>query len=397
MYKMQKWMVIISLLLMMIYIIRSCSVPTFDNALIIAYKGEDTTGTDFEVTGCLGSEIQGLSDYTKIECKYQNVQELHKNAVTNLPKLVTLIFNNNGIERISPNTFNNLPEINTLDLSNNRIEQIPTDLFNNLITLSTLKFDNNKIVTINHAALRGLVNLKVLSLKQNKLSTWEKSWFKNNFVLETINLEDNRITYIQEEAFKDFKNIKNIILGNNEIVDIHQRAFVPIESLSKLDLSKNKLKKLHPDLFQSFNVRALATPPPNTNNRFSLFNIELDLRATFAGIKSLYIHKNNLTYLPTKIMNDLSIGSVVMFFNFHSNPWQCKCLEKIQKWIDRRRILVNVFDAGCVNKDNPICVVPEKNGDNCLEVPDESIYRIYQSQFQKVTTADPYGFFQLCT
>ena len=345
-------------------IVSTCEISTFKNTLMAIVLNEyDVIGEDIIVNGCLGPS-NAVSAY-QIECKYQNIKILNKGAIANLSNTHNFIFNTNRIKKIEAGAFSNLSIVSKIDLSKNKLEVIKRDVFNTLVSLKELFLDENNINEIENEAFMNMVSLKLLSLKANKITRWNSHWFRNNFALSEIYFVRNSIELLPAHAFRGIETLQTIDLSQNELRDIDATTFQGIKRIYTLNLSQNKIQTLNPQLF----------------------SIEI-IGNKFEGIQNLYLHRNNLTFLPQALLNDLTAKKNMMYINLHSNPWQCKCYEEIEDWATKKRIGIDVFNIGCLSKNNPVCVMPINQTEQCVEELNESLYQDYYSNYEEVSESD---------
>ena len=94
---------------------------------------------------------------------------LDSNSFPNLPKIKSLLLDNNKIEKIMKGTFSSseFPELTVLSIKNNLISQIDENSFE-LPKLKKLYLNNNNVKSIKHKL--SLPNLKILNLANNEVS-----------------------------------------------------------------------------------------------------------------------------------------------------------------------------------------------------------------------------------
>lgn len=87
----------------------------------------------------------------------------------------------------------NLPNLSRLNFDHNRLEVIQDDTFEVLSKLSELLLRNNSISKLTREIFKGLGNLKVLNLSFNKLSFLADTVFAELWSLQELELENNQI------------------------------------------------------------------------------------------------------------------------------------------------------------------------------------------------------------
>lgn len=353
----------------------TCETSSFQNIRAVLSGKSKEDPVDFILTDCM-ERNEATKNYYTVEIINQNVEQLNRAAFVNLT-VTTLILSNNRIDRIEKQAFLNLKSLQNIDLSKNRLTTLIKDVFNDLISLKTLDLSNNRIDRMDDEVFAHMVSLQELRLNDNKLKVWNPNWFANNADMNKLEAERNLLETLPGNSFHSMEKLKSLLLRENRIEEIHADAFKGLNDLSLLDLSINRLRKLHDDTFAPFNGLASSR---NRGGSFSIFG-GIDV---FAGLWDLHLHTNNLTYFSDKMMKDLMNTNNLKSFTFHSNPLQCACYMKIIKWADgaRWRLRLNDSGKGCYRRDNPVCVVPQKNSTVCLEEPEEDLRSLYFSKFK---------------
>ncbi|GJQ85019.1 hypothetical protein Trydic_g3680 [Trypoxylus dichotomus] len=352
-----------------------CETSSFKNIRGILSGKNKENPTDIILDDCLEGSEKTRSYFT-IEVTNQNVERLNRGAFANLT-LAALILKNNRINYIEKHAFLNTKNVQELDLNGNKLKALFKDVLNDLSGMVTLDLSNNQLEQIEDGAFAYLVSLEELNLSNNKLKVWNPNWFANNNRMHKLNAVGNLLETLPEKSFRDMEKLSSLILRNNLLREIHPNAFDGLTTLKTLDLSVNKLTRLHEDTFAPFNG---VVDPPTSTDRFSLA-IYMPINV-FAGLWDLYIHTNNLTYFSDKMMKDLTNTRSFGTFTFHSNPWQCACYLKIMQWADKKRIRLDGKGKGCYRRDNPVCVVPQKNPKECVENVEEDIRSLYFSKWK---------------
>lgn len=232
-------------------VVESCDYPTFKNTSITTVG---VRGVDF-VSGCL--EPDGILEKASyVQITNQSVPVLYKGAIRNLPNLVDVVLDSNGIIEINMEAFQNLPKLRLLRIKDNKLEVIKVGVFNHL-PLSELNLVNNSISVIEPGAFSDMPALGLLSLDHNKIAHWNAEWFTNSPEITALSFKNNRLRTIPSGAFVHVKGLHvisgrnvttNIYLDENEIESIDKDAFKGLEMLGWLFLTKNRLQEIDPQL-----------------------------------------------------------------------------------------------------------------------------------------------------
>lgn len=230
-----------------------CEQETFNNTAVtvIGVRGIDT------ITGCL-RPVGPLQKATYIQIVNETLPVLYKGAVRDLPNLVDLILDNNGITTIMPGAFYNLSVLHLLRLKSNNLREIKQGVFNYLNVVE-LNLMNNSISVIDAGAFDNMPRLAVITLDDNKIIKWSKDWFTNTPQINTLSFKNNLITIIPAKAFHNIRGVHfvngrnvstNIYLSDNKINYIDSQAFEGLETIGWLLLNKNEIIELPDDLLE---------------------------------------------------------------------------------------------------------------------------------------------------
>lgn len=366
---------------------QNCTNKYFNNVIVNVTTVQDVS-VSYTLKNCsISPEV--LPEYTyKILVYDQNMIDISPVGVTDLLYVKTIIFNRDNIQAIRPNAFYNLPSLTDLNLDENQITEIWHASLGSAATLQTLSLRKNQINKIDSSALLQLKQLKMINLNDNNLTMWDKQWFEYNYKLEEIHIRGNRITFIPGNAFRKNLKLKEIDFSHNELTHINSDAFNGFRRLNTLYLSNNKLSTLRPDTFSMFKPNNKTETPTSTDNN----NIVLVLPSFFRqdeqvsdetnGIENLYLHANQLTYIPKLMLENLRNTKHI---TIHSNPLQCACEKEINKWVQKYKVKIN--SKSCFRSSNPICVMSFKSPNICLEENDDEVSIIYFKVYQSIDNA----------
>lgn len=358
---------ILHLIFLLLTGLKACEIPSFDNVEITITTEDDARDTVI-VNGCIDPKTIPLST-REILCGDQQVPFLAKGAISNLPDLTKLILKFDGIAELKRGAFLNLRRLDELDLSGNALQQVPTAVFTGL-SVRRLDLKENEIDQIWIGAFADMPNLEFVNLVKNKLQIWNSDWFRNTPRVNRILLGSNGIRKVSGFAFKNLPKLSTIVLRNNKISAVHQNAFQNLTSLEKVDLSNNRLSNLHPDLFLIEVTAARVSSERGSINR--------NVGRVDSKLQHLYIQGNNFTYIPARMLETLK---GLKYLNLHSNPWQCPCFNRLMEWAHRNKVTVDGVNAGCIYKNNPVCVISLHTPNECVERNEEELQSAYYANF----------------
>lgn len=249
-----------------------------------------------------------------------------------------------------------LPSLDFINLANNQKLYLQTACFVNLNVTYMLIF-RNSIPRLEDGVFLSMPRLEKVSLHENELKEWNPSAFLQTPKMTTLLLNGNELKHIQAEAFRNLKSLKHLFLASNYIEDLHEDAFRGLDVLEVLHLSNNRIRTLQENIFAPYPI-AIVEGTTVYKKR---------------GLKSLYLHRNHLSFLPTKILEDLS---QIKQINIQLNPWKCGCYFKIMEWGRLNSLKVN-----SIPMNGPVCIsIKVASKDVCAEEVDcGAIKRFYTS------------------
>ncbi|XP_049823284.1 phospholipase A2 inhibitor beta-like [Aethina tumida] len=233
----------------------------------------------------------------------------------------------NCLEKLTPGSFNNMVNLNELNLEDNVFGKIPLNCFNSS-SLVTLKMAECKIESI-----------------EEKLGHLPK--------LLRLVLNNNKLTNFSSEVLSHPENLRYLDLKYNELTILTYEMFSGLKRLNVLNLSFNKINLIEPD--------SLATMPRINslglagNNIQTLTGNELP-RQGFQHLKVLYLGKNRLMFLHSYFLSKLGTNFDI---ELGENPWHCRCLDIMLKYLEARNISVTDWDNKLAERnDVPYCILP---------------------------------------
>ncbi|GMM35626.1 adenylate cyclase [Saccharomycopsis crataegensis] len=199
---------------------------------------------------------------TKLFLNGNNISKLPK-SISNLKNLKILNLSSNNFE-IFPEPVTALDELVVLDLSFNQIETISQSI-TNLKNLEELNMATNCLSGVLPSYLSDLLKVKVFYIQYNNITNFDCAGLMKN--LEVLYASKNNVSRFQFQA----SNLRIFLFDRNPVIEIPFNN-VSLNCLTTLNLSKAKLTAF------------------NNDDLSSLINLE-----------TLYLDKNDLTYLPTEI------------------------------------------------------------------------------------------------
>ena len=147
-------------------------------------------------------------------------------AFRNLPKLKTLIINNNPkLVELEGHAFGSLRNLNFLSLSYNQLNVIDGYIFSSSTSIKTIDFIGNPIKKIKSCAFHGLRNVSelLLSLNQNvtPIEIIEGDSFISTAFVDQIFLQGIPAKNLSKHAFRGLSYCKNLYLSNTHMASFY--------------------------------------------------------------------------------------------------------------------------------------------------------------------------------
>ncbi|XP_039527404.1 toll-like receptor 7 [Pimephales promelas] len=197
---------------------------------------------------------------------------------------------------IDNGTFWKLKNLRSLYLDGNQLSSIPKGLPPNIVLLS---LEVNSIFSILKENLTELTNIQRLYLGQNcyfrnpcnRSYNIERDAFVQLDKMTLLSLKSNNLSYIPHQLPS---SLKELYLYNNNIQTITDEDFQNLTELEILDLSGNCPR--------CYNAPFPCTPCPNN----APLQIHPDSFKTLNNLKTLRLHSNSLTNIPSKWFHNLT-------------------------------------------------------------------------------------------
>ncbi|XP_063624970.1 connectin-like [Cydia splendana] len=189
-----------------------------------------------------------LTELKEIYLKDNKIEVLEVKAFAHLKKLTKIVLDKNNIAEINRDVFFDLPNLQKLYLTTNMITTIHDRAFLNLNNLRLLEIDNNLLFSLNNETFSGLSNLEILDLSGNSLEVIGDNTFLPLKNLRSLNLEGNKIQMLDDKAFNGLGKLHSLTLANNKLISIDSvRIFKVLKELTSLSLRDNQLQELNAD------------------------------------------------------------------------------------------------------------------------------------------------------
>lgn len=230
---------------------------------------------------------QMVNPPTKIAFMHSTLENLNRDVfpIDFFKNVNSLDFNWCNIEYIAPGTFENFTLLTTLSLANNNLRFIESGVFKNLRILKTLDLASNRITGQLYAKnFTGLEIIQFLDLSMNNISKLENNIFISFDILSFVFLSRNKISRM--DFYSNKSNEEEIDLSYNEIITIEN---MKKPNLKSLYLQKNNITYVYKGIFEKYENLL------NLNLGYN--NIALIPDKTFSSLnqlRSLNISYNNI-------------------------------------------------------------------------------------------------------
>lgn len=258
---------------------------------------------------------------------------------------------------ITPDTFQRLPKLFSVKFIENKHVSIESGSFQR-VNIRAILIMGNVFPVLEDGIFFNLPLVDQVYLDNNEIKEWNPNAFIKTPKMEILSLAGNDIRYLPADSFKNVKSVKRLFLGENLLEVIDENAFRDLTIMETLDLRHNHLMSLPEKLFAPSNV-------PGREN------------AKKKNIKSLSLETNHLSFLPAKLMQDLSESREI---NIARNPWKCACYFNIMN-------TANLHKINIISFKDPVCVGSQMYCDevvNCDFI--YNFYTLYPESARKLLT-----------
>ncbi|XP_078068202.1 toll-like receptor 13 [Mustelus asterias] len=191
------------------------------------------------------------------------IHQLVDNEFQNFQNLGHLILEHCNLGIISNNSWPMLKHLTHLYLKHNNIKSLQDYVFTPLMSLEYLELSWNPLSTFNGLAFYGLNRLKHLDLRACWISTLHPSSFTYLAAMLNLTFQENNLHEISKYTFSQLKNLTILCLSRNRISEISDDAFEELTNLKYLDLAFNNLQAVHQSMFKGMQSLEHLNPRAN--------------------------------------------------------------------------------------------------------------------------------------
>jgi hypothetical protein len=110
----------------------------------------------------------------------------------------------------------------------------------NIPLLVYLVLDNNGLVALDAGVFRRVTRLRTLILRNNMLQILPHSLFSDLYELDDLNLRSNRLVSLTDEClFRSQNSLTSLDLSYNKLITIHQQVVLPLQNIHIMNLAYN--------------------------------------------------------------------------------------------------------------------------------------------------------------
>ncbi|XP_040165369.1 toll-like receptor 7 [Anopheles arabiensis] len=224
---------------------KSCPGGSELQALNLAYNELRSVPTGWGV-----SKLRRLQH---LNLEFNNISEVHGDALAGLGSLRTLNLSYNHLETLPGGLFAGSRDLREIHLQGNQIYELPRGLFHRLEQLLVLDLSRNQLSShhVDNGTFSGLIRLVVLNLAHNALTRIDARTFAELYFLQILDLRNNSIGYIEDNAFLPVYNLHTLNLAENRLHTLDDRLFNGLFVLSKLTLNNNLISIVEPNVFRN--------------------------------------------------------------------------------------------------------------------------------------------------
>lgn len=294
--------------------------------------------------------FKNQTELIELHLNENNLTTLKENVFSELTKLKELYLDENQLTTLPENIFINLIHLEELDLSLNNLITLPPNIFNGLphqqlklqlagnpwlcdcdflqmIRERATKVDLNEIECSGDDPMRFKIDRPIISMISNKSGEWnyDNPEYTNNTicnVMPTSNLTricpagcDCLILNEETAIYIDCSNsgLKSLPDGlGNDIQLLPKLKYID------LNFENNELESLPYSTMQGFE---LITKISAKNNSIKFIDID-NLPENLTEIDLRY---NNMEYLSTTVIQNISDMKMLKKLSLNGNPWLCDC------------------------------------------------------------------------
>ncbi|XP_071852366.1 uncharacterized protein [Apostichopus japonicus] len=245
---------------------------------------------------------------------YNKLGSLPMHIFSNLSKLERLLLNQNNLTALPEHIFASQTRLWTLHLQINNLEGLPEQIFASQKELLALNLFKNNLTVLSGQTFSNLISLLHLDLSKNKLASLPGDIFVNQTKLVKLHLDSNNLEGLPENIFASQEHLRTLDLSKNKLASLPGDIFVNQTKLVKLDLSFNYLTGLPDQIFAE--LFALNKLYLHGNRIEHLPRIILPSEGGHLNIRTIYLNKNNITYITKEVFRGLyRLESLLIFDN----------------------------------------------------------------------------------
>lgn len=208
--------------------------------------------------------IQELSFLKTLDLGENQINDFRNGSFKNLNQLTGLRLIDNNIGNLSKGMLWDLPSLQVLNLAKNKIQSIERGTFDRNTQLEAIRLDENFLTDIN-GVFATLASLLWLNLSENHLVWFDYAFIPSNlkwldihgnFIehlanyykiqdeirVKTLDASHNRITEISPMSIPN--SVELLFINNNFIKNVHANTFLDKTSLARVDMYANDLVNL---------------------------------------------------------------------------------------------------------------------------------------------------------
>ena len=194
--------------------------------------------------------VKCASNLHTLSLSYLSLEDMHRDSLAGLSSLNRLLLNDNNITDIQPGTFTSLTSLMSLDVANNNLHHFDTSWIGTCLSIRYLRLLNNNINNINGSFLE-FKKLQLINLQNNSLHQVKIPWFSSTSSLNHLDLSQNKIKIIEDGSFEEMTNLIAFNLSYNQLHNPnHLRNIIRgMQKLQLLYLHNNNLTYLPQNMF----------------------------------------------------------------------------------------------------------------------------------------------------
>ena len=226
--------------------------------------------------------VTGLLFLRVIDVTQNEIVELKEDNLLNLPRLNTIVLDNNKIIRVGGHYL--LSNLHSFSASHNQISDI---LHTTLLIVKYLNLDNNNMKTFRLKEV-GRIRLNFLTLNENEIDVIDPDSFQYMMVLRKMSISHNKITHIRD--LPSFPALSCIVLDNNPLQFIGANIFRSLPKLEILSLRYTKLTAM-PNMGGIFPFLKTIDLQKNALDEFPI-----NITHNFPNISTLNLNDNMINH-----------------------------------------------------------------------------------------------------